>query len=264
MSKSHKISYYESRKLNHIDGVVHGFFGRNGGVSKGVYESLNCSPGSSDDVENVMQNRNLAMQALGLESESLYGLSQIHSTRIFTIKKGMQSDLPDGFRSGDAMVTQDRGVALSVLGADCAPVLFAAGNTPMVAAAHAGWGGAVKGIVAEVVEAMCQLGAAKETISACIGPCIHQPSYEVRDDFIRQLTALSDFPVDEFLLEKAGRHYFDLPEYLVRQCERSGIGQIENLGLDTYTREDEFFSYRRNTHRGEKEYGRQISVIGLP
>jgi len=210
-----------------------------------------------------MQNRTLVMDALGLASSTLYGLNQIHSTKVFHIKKGMPSGLADGFRYGDAMLTQDKGVALSVLGADCAPVLFAASNTPIVAAAHAGWGGAVKGIIAAVVDEMCKLGAQKEAINVSIGPCIHQRSYEVREDFIKQLNELSDFPTEAFLLEKAGRFYFDLPKYIEKQCELSGIGTIENLGLDTYALDNEFFSFRRNTHAGEKDYGRQISVISL-
>ncbi len=258
-----KIKSVKSSLLSQFDGIQHGFFTRNGGVSGGVYASLNCSPGSYDKIEHVMQNRALAMTALGLDTATLYGLNQIHSTKVFHIRKGMPSSLKDGFRHGDAMVTQDKGVALSVLGADCAPVLFAASNTPVIAAAHAGWGGAVKGIIAAVVDQMCKLGAQKEAITACIGPCIQQPSYEVREDFIQQLIALSDFSVEPFLLQKGDNIYFNLPAYLIKQCERSGIGSIEDLGLDTYALNDEFFSFRRNTHAGEKDYGRQISVISL-
>lgn len=250
----------KSNLLSTIDGVKHGFFTRNGGVSDGVYASLNCSPGSNDEINNVMENRQRVMAALGMEADELFGLNQIHSTRVFTITPGMPSA---NFRSGDAMVTQHKGLALSVLGADCAPILFAATNAPVVAAAHAGWKGAVTGIVAAVVDEMCKLGAEKQAITACIGPTIHQDSYEVREDFIQQLNDLSDFSTDAFLLEKAGRYYFDLPRFLEKQCQLSGIGQIENIGLNTYELEDEFFSFRRNTHAGEKEYGRQISVIAL-
>lgn len=254
-----KLEAKQSKLLNQIEGIKHGFFTKNGGASKGVYNSLNCSPGSNDNVDNVIQNRQRVMTALGLDSATLYGLNQIHSTKVFTVRKGMKAD----FRSGDALITKDRGVALSVLGADCAPVLFAASNTPIIAAAHAGWGGAVKGIIAAVVDEMCKLGANRENITACIGPTIHQESYEVREDFIKQLNILSGFPTDEFLLEKKGRFYFDLPKYLEKQCELSGIGQVENIGLNTYALEDDFFSFRRNTHAQEKEYGRQISVISL-
>lgn len=250
----------KSKLLSQIEGIQHGFFTRNGGVSKGVYASLNCSPGSNDDINNVMENRQRVMAVLGMESDELFGLNQIHSTRVFTITPEMPNEI---FRSGDAMVTQHKGLALSVLGADCAPILFAASNAPVVAAAHAGWKGAVTGIVAAVVDEMCRLGAEKQAITACIGPTIHQTSYEVREDFILQLNNLSSFDTDEFLLENGTRYFFDLPHYLEKQCQLSGIGLIENIGLNTYELEDEFFSFRRNTHAGEKEYGRQISVIAL-
>lgn len=258
-----KIEVKQSKLLSHIGGVSHGFFTKNGGVSEGVYASLNCSPGSNDNIDNVMQNRQRVMSALELESATLYGLNQIHSTTVFNISKGMPSDVKTGFRSGDAMVTKDKGVALSVLGADCAPVLFAASNTSVVAAAHAGWKGAVTGIVDAVVQEMCKLGAEKQAITACIGPTIHQASYEVQEDFITQLQSLSGFSTNAFLLEREGRFYFNLPKYLEKQCELSGIGQIENSVFNTYELEDEFFSFRRNTHAGEKDYGRQISVIAL-
>lgn len=259
-----KLIAKKSKLLSQFEGIKHGFFTRNGGVSSGLYGSLNCSPGSSDAIDNVMQNRQKVLDALEMgEKSTLYGLNQIHSTCVFTIKKGMPSSLQKGFRDGDAMITMDKGVALSVLTADCSPVLFSASNIPIVAAAHAGWGGAVKGIIANVVDEMCKLGAEKQAITACIGPTIQQQSYQVREDFIQQLNDLSDFNTNEFLDKRAGHVYFDLPKYIETQCQRSGIGQVENLDLDTYALEDEFFSFRRNTHAGEKDYGRHISVIGL-
>ncbi len=259
-----KLKAKQSNLLSQLEGVKHGFFTRNGGVSTGVYDSLNCSPSSDDAIDNVMQNRQRVLNTLALGRDStLYGLNQIHSTHVFTIKKGMPAGLQNGFRDGDAMITTDKGVALSVLTADCSPVLFSASNSPIVAAAHAGWGGAVKGIIANVVDEMCRLGAEKQAITACIGPTIHQSSYQVREDFIQQLNDFSDFNTDAFLDKRAERFYFDLPKYIEQQCERSGIEQVENLGLDTYVLEDDFFSFRRSTHAGEKGYGRQISVIGL-
>lgn len=207
------------------------------------------------------------MQALGADSgkgldeekAKLYGLYQIHSTKVYTISKDMPND---EYQKGDAMVTNERGVFLSVLGADCTPVLFSNSDGSIIGAAHAGWKGAVTGVVEAVVEEMCALGAKRETIRACIGPTIHQPSYEVQQDFIEQINDLSHIPVDQFLLEEQGRHYFNLPAYLQAQCQRSEI-LVEDLGLDTYTLKDEFFSYRRNTHEKLVDYGRQISVIGL-
>jgi len=253
-----EINYKKSALLTDIKGVRHGFFTKNGGVSSGVYTSLNCSPSSDDDAKNVIENRQRVMHTLGLEKAQLFGLNQIHSKQVHHINSISDTDFP----SGDALVTTQAGIALSVLGADCTPVLFASKTGEIIGAAHAGWRGAVIGIVEAVVAKMVDLGAKREDIVACIGPTIHQPFYEVQDDFITQLTTMSDFAVDEFLLEKEASTYFDLPSYLLEQCQRSRI-KAESLGLDTYALEDDFFSYRRNTHRNLIDYGRQISVIGL-
>ncbi len=203
------------------------------------------------------------MEALGVKRDTpdikLYGLHQIHSTKVYTILKAMPND---EFLKGDAMVTNERGVFLSVLGADCTPILFSNIDGSVVGAAHAGWKGAVTGIVEEVVNKMCELGAKRKEITACIGPTIHQPSYEVQQDFIDQLKSLSTIPSEQFLQKKQGKFYFDLPSYLLEQCKHSEI-MAENIGLDTYELEELFFSYRRNTHKGLKDYGRQISVIGI-
>ena len=246
-----------SQSLTAIEGIQHGFFTNQGGVSSGIYTSLNCGKSSQDEVQNVMQNRRRAMAALNLENARLYGLHQIHSTIVHQITAETDSDYP----AGDAYVTKEKGVAISVLGADCTPILFADKNASVIGAAHAGWRGAVSGIVQSVVEKMCQLGAHKDDIIAAIGPTIHQDSYEVQADFIKELNNLSAIPSSPFLKEKNSRFFFDLPGYLLEQCKLSGI-QAESLRLDTYKRED-FFSFRRNTHAGIKDYGRQISLICL-
>ena len=257
--KQHRaISYVHSEKLDQFDHICHGFYKKVGGVSSGIYDSLNCGPSSQDKPENVSENRTRVMASLGLESARLYGLHQIHSTQVHVVTPA--SD-PSVFQSGDGLVTCHKGLALSVLGADCTPILFASPNG-IIGAAHAGWKGAVSGMVEAMVTSLCALGANRHEIVACIGPTIHQPAYEVRQDFIQQLNALSAIPSEPFLAEDAGRFYFDLPAYLLEQCQRSGI-QTDNVGLDTYTLKDDFFSYRRNTHEGIKDYGRQISVIAL-
>ncbi len=253
-----EIDYKQSALFSAIKGVRHGFFTKNGGVSSGVYTSLNCSPSSDDKPENVRENRQRVMSVLGMEQAQLFGLHQIHSKHVHQINSVNDTNFPDG----DALVTTQQGIALSVLGADCTPVLFASKTGSVIGAAHAGWRGAVIGIVETVVKKMVELGERREDIIACIGPTIHQPFYEVQDDFIAQLETMSDFAVNDFLLEKEGGVYFDLPAYLQEQCQRSDI-KSESLGLDTYALEDEFFSYRRNTHRDLNDYGRQISVIGL-
>jgi hypothetical protein len=207
-----------------------------------------------------MENRSRSLAALGLHETKLKGLNQIHSTIVHVIDNTYNNSGKD-FYQGDALVTKQSGISLSVLGADCAPVLFADEQSGVIGAAHAGWKGAVSGMVEAVVTAMCEQGASRQNIHACIGPTIHQESYEVQDDFIQQLQSLSDFSTDQFLLNIDDRSYFDLPSYLLEQCKRSSISG-ENLGLDTYCLEDDFFSFRRNTHAGLKEYGRQMSVIG--
>ncbi len=251
--------FKQSTELAAITAIQHGFFTKNGGVSTGVYDSLNCSPSSDDKLESVLENRRRVMEALSAEDTKLYGLHQIHSTKVYTINKEMPNEK---YRKGDAMVTNERGIFLSVLGADCTPILFSNENGSVVGAAHAGWKGAVTGIVESVVEKMCELGAKREEITACIGPTIHQTSYEVQQDFIDQLTELSTIPSALFLQEKQDKFYFDLPNYLLEQCKHSKI-MAEDIGLDTYQLKDEFFSYRRNTHEGLTDYGRQISVIGI-
>jgi len=249
--------YQQSEILNSLAGIKHGFFGKSGGVSSGIYNSLNCGPMSDDSLDNVIENRWLALHALGLQESKLFGLSQIHSTKVHVINAKSSDD----FHQGDALVTKVKGFALSVLGADCAPVLFADRKAGVIGAAHSGWKGAVSGIIEAVVSTMCEEGASRSNIVACIGPTIHQDSYEVRDDFIQQLESLSDFATDQFVLHKGNKSYFDLPSYILEQCKRSQIN-AESLGIDTYT-SDEYFSFRRNTHAAEKDYGRQISIISL-
>ncbi|MEB8434224.1 peptidoglycan editing factor PgeF [Cocleimonas sp. KMM 6892] len=253
-----EVKYKQSSELSAIPRVKHGFFTKSGGVSSGIYDSLNCGPASADSLDNVIENRWRAIAALGLQESQLFGLNQIHSTKVYTIDKKSSDD----YHPGDGLVTREKGMALSVLGADCAPVLFADKSAGVIGAAHSGWKGSVSGIIESMVESMCAIGANRENIHACIGPTIHQKSYEVRDDFLLQLQSLSGFATDQFIKEEQDKFYFDLPSYLLEQCKRSQI-QGENLGLDTYELEDEFFSFRRNTHQGLKEYGRQISLICL-
>jgi len=250
--------YKQSETLKSLWGIKHGFFGKSGGVSSGIYDSLNCGPASLDSLDNVIENRWRAIHALGLEETKLFGLSQIHSTKVHVITAKSSDD----FHQGDALVTKVKGFTLSVLGADCSPVLFADRKAGVIAAAHSGWKGAVSGIIESVVSNMCEQGATRENIHACIGPSIHQDSYEVRDDFIQQLQSLSDFNTDEFIKIETDKSYFNLPAFILKQCSRSEIN-AESIGIDTYSNKDEYYSFRRNTHEGEKEYGRQISMICL-
>ncbi|WP_176500888.1 peptidoglycan editing factor PgeF [Sphingomonas sp. HMP9] len=243
--------------------VRHGFLGRRGGVSTGAYASLNVGIGSDDDPAAIAENRRRASEAV-LPGGTLVGLYQIHSADVVTVLAPFDDSLRP---RGDALVTNRPGVALGILTADCAPVLFADAEAGVVAAAHAGWKGALGGVTDATILAMEAIGARRDRIVAAVGPCIARASYEVDDAFIRRFCE-SDPANERFFADGRADHYqFDLEAYVVSRLADAGIGRIEALGLDTYAAKDEgvdrFFSYRRATHRGEPSYGRQISIIGL-
>ena len=235
-------------------GIAHGFFGREGGVSEGIYASLNCGPGSRDDPAAVAENRARAEAALG--AESLLSLSQVHSAMVHTMP--MWEVRPDG----DGMVTATPGLALGILTADCAPVLFADRKARVIGAAHAGWKGAHGGVLEATLDAMEKLGASRAGISAAIGPCISQQNYEVgfdfRDRFLEQGLRMRKFFVPS---DKEGHYRFDLEGYVAHRLTAAGTGSVEKLGICTYPPQNGFFSFRRTTHAGEPDYGRQISAI---
>ncbi len=248
--------------------IPHGFLGRRGGVSTGAYASLNVGIGSDDDPAAIAENRRRATEAV-LPGAKLVGLYQVHSADAVTVIEPFD----DAVRPhADALVTNRPGLALGILTADCAPVLFADREAGVVAAAHAGWKGALGGVTDSTILAMEAIGAHRDRIVAAVGPCIARASYEVDDGFIRRFCEADPenerFFADGRAVENRGdRYQFDLEAYVVSRLAVAGIGRIEALGLDTYTAKDEgddrFFSYRRATHRGEPSYGRQISIIGL-
>ena len=243
--------------------VRHGFLGRRGGVSTGAYASLNVGIGSDDDLAAIAENRRRASEAV-LPGATLVGLYQIHSADVVTVIAPFDDSLRP---RGDALVTNRPGLALGILTADCAPVLFADAEAGVVAAAHAGWKGALGGVTDATILAMEAIGARRDRIVAAVGPCIARASYEVDDAFIRRFCE-SDPENERFFADGRADHYqFDLEAYVVSRLAVAGIGRIEALGLDTYAGKDEsedrFFSYRRATHRDEPSYGRQISIIGL-
>lgn len=238
----------------------HGFFSRNEGVSAGIYESLNCGFGSNDEQAAVAENRRRVAQAMG--ADQLLTVHQIHSPHCVTVKEPWAvNDAPEA----DAMVTDRPGVALGVLTADCAPVLFAGEKQDgdmVVGAAHAGWGGALGGVLESVLDAMTALGTDPDTIRAVIGPCIGPQSYEVSDGFERPFIERHAEAADFFRpADAAGHLMFDLPAYVLFRLRRAGIDQAAWIGCDTYAEEKTYFSYRRATHRKEPDYGRQISCI---
>lgn len=252
--------------LGGIPHVRHGFFTREGGVSAGLYASLNCSFGSGDDPASVAQNRAIAMTALGLSPQALVTGYQLHSADVAVVDEPWRRE---NAPKVDGLVTARPGLALGILTADCVPVLLADSASGIVGAAHAGWRGAKAGIVGAVVEAMCRLGATRATIRAGIGPAIAKKSYEVGPEFPeiilgRPLKAGGDAEGGDALFSPAprsGHFLFDLAGYVTRRCREAGIGTIEQVAADTAAEEDRFYSYRRSVLRGEPDYGRFLSAI---
>ncbi|MDE2134768.1 MAG: peptidoglycan editing factor PgeF [Alphaproteobacteria bacterium] len=247
-----------SRNLSHPH-IAHGFFGRQGGVSEGIYTSLNCGPGSGDERAKVIENRRRAMEAFG--GTPLVTLYQIHSANVVAVRTPWEiGENPQA----DAMVTNLPGIALGILTADCAPVLFADAEAGVIAAAHAGWKGALEGVIAATVDAMERLGAARRRIAAAVGPCISQANYEVdsdfRAEFLRADSANARFFVPN---DRAGHFRFDLESYAAFRLDDAGIADVETFSACTYARKDDFYSFRRATHLGEKDYGRELSAITL-
>ena len=250
--------FYKSALLDNCSGVRHGFFSRRGGVSEGDFDSLNCGYLSGDNLDWVSENRNRVCQALG--SQAIMSLKQVHGDRVHVVDGSW-----DGSQivKGDGMVTMDPDIALGVLGADCAPVLFLDPVNQIVGAAHAGWKGAVLGVTDRVVETMCALGSDPGTIHVAVGPAIQLESYEVGAEFYENFCSLSSIQCREFFDFSNDTVYFNLPAYILKKLACAGINSRESLGIDTYGNEAEFFSYRRMCHRGEEQYGRQMGAIAL-
>jgi YfiH family protein len=246
---------HRAADLQKLPGIAHGFFGRDGGVSKGVYTSLNCGPGSRDDAAAVAANRARIIQVLAPGAE-LVSLAQIHSGTVHVVDGNWNFDLR---QDGDGMATALPGVMLGILTADCTPVLFADAQAGVIGAAHAGWKGAVAGVLENTVAAMTKLGAMPDRITAAIGPTISLANYEVGAD----LRARFDAADDRFFTasNRPNHYHFDLPGCARTRLERAGLRQISDLGLCTYPPDNGFFSYRRTTHLGEADYGREISAI---
>lgn len=247
--------------LNALEGIRHAFFGREGGVSQGLYASLNCGFGSSDEKAKVAKNRALAMECLGIEAERLVTPYQVHSPDAIAVSAPWR----DGETPrADALVTNQAGLAVGVLTADCAPVLLADPRAGVVGAAHAGWRGALAGVLESAVAAMEGLGARRENILAGIGPCIGKGSYEVGPEFPEPFLA-QDEQNGEFFApaKRAGHLFFDLKGYAARRLALMGLGDVQALPCDTLSEEDRFFSYRRSCLRGEADYGRALSAIAI-
>lgn len=248
--------------LNEVLRIRHGFFTRQGGVSEGLFASLNCGFGSSDNPDHVAANRKLAMETLEVPPHCLATVHQQHTTTVAVIGAEWEPGQPPVV--ADAMVTNRPGIALGILTADCAPVLLADRKANVIAAVHAGWRGALNGILDNAVQAMVALGAKTNRIAAAVGPCIAQRSYEVGPEF--PVPFLEQDGDNHFFFAASpneGRYFFDLPGYVARMLSKSSVSEVARTPCDTFREESRFFSYRRSVLKGEGDYGRNLSAIVL-
>ena len=244
-----------------LAGVRHGFFTRVGGVSEGIYGALNCGLGSRDERGRVLANRERVARHLGTDGARLLTCYQIHSATVVGVAEPWAADQQP---QADALVTTTRGLALGALAADCTPILFADADAGVIGAAHAGWKGALGGVIEATVGAMERLGAARGRIAAAVGPCIGPDNYEVGPEFEARFLAADPAHGGFFRRPAPGaRPYFDLPGFVAGRLTEAGIGRVAMVAECTYAQPERFFSYRRTTHRGEADYGRQISAIML-
>ena len=247
--------------LNDVSRVRHGFFTRQGGISEGIYESLNCGYGSGDDAAKVTANRKAALAVMEQPLSSLVTVRQEHTIKAIAV----DAPFPEDQRPvADALVTDRKNLVLGVLTADCAPVLFADGKAGVIGAAHAGWRGALAGILESTLKLMTDMGAKHQNIVVGIGPSITRRSYEVNRDFLIAFMAETNengYFFQESVVED--RYKFDLPGYISRKLSRLGVSTVTHTPCDTCLEADRFFSYRRSCLLGEENYGRQLSAIVL-
>jgi polyphenol oxidase len=251
----------EAPSLAALAGIRHGFFTRTGGVSDGIYASLNGGVGSRDAPARVAENRARMTAALAVQPERLLTAYQTHSADVVTADVPWS---PDARPRADAIVTRTRGLAVGVTTADCGPILFADAQAGVVGAAHAGWRGALQGVLEATIDALERCGADRGRLVVALGPMIRQPNYEVGPDLMQRF--LADDRGNDRYFRPSGRPdhaLFDLAGYVAARLGRAGIAAVEDLGLCTYAEEDRFYSFRRMTHRGEADYGRHLNAIAL-
>ena len=243
--------------------VRYGFFGRGGGISSGLYDSLNCGFGSEDKAALVAQNRALCASAIGLTYGDIASVYQIHSADIVTITDKQQLDER---QKADGLVTNIPDIALSILTADCTPLLFCDADNQVIGACHAGWRGAAQGVIQNTIEAMIALGAERASICAVIGPTIAQASYQIGQDMYQEVSQLAPEAKPFFMPDPraADKYLFNLPAFAADCASRSGLHHIYDLALDTYDESAKFFSHRRATHHQQTDTGRQMALIALP
>ncbi|RJF63556.1 peptidoglycan editing factor PgeF [Rhodopseudomonas palustris] len=249
-----------SPRLAALPGMRHAFFNRDGGVSQGIYAGLNGGIGSNDDPQHVAENRRRMAQTMGVAPERFLTLYQVHSPDVVVVETPWDNAARP---KADALVTTIPGIALGVTAADCGPILFADAEARVIGAAHAGWKGALTGVLEATLDAMAKLGATRSRVVAAIGPLIRQPSYEVGDEFVARFTSVDPAYARFFIpAARPGHAMFDLGGFIRMRLEAAGVAQIDDTGIDTYPDEN-FFSYRRSVHRAEPDYGRAVHAIAL-
>jgi len=247
-----------SKKLKKFENIKHCFFSRKNGVSKGYYKSLNCGLGSGDNKGNVLKNLELVSKEIGCKKESLITLNQKHSNRVIYFKdeKSIKNKL-----SGDAIISEVKNIGLGILTADCAPIFFYDPRKKIIGCAHAGWKGALNGIINNTVKKFNELNSNSSDLIAIVGPCIKKNNYEVKEDFLKKF--IIQDKKNEIFFERIDdqKYVFDLRGFINKEISKLNIKNIENIEMDTFAEEDFFYSYRRSCHNNEQDYGRCISVI---
>ena len=246
-----------SKKLSRLKEIKHGFFNNKGGYSTGIYKSLNCGPGSNDSTAKVIKNLRSVKKKIKKNSKNIFLLHQIHSNKFVFINKFSKNIKK---KNADAVITDIPKLPIGILTADCAPILIYDNKKKMIAAIHAGWKGAFKGIISKVINFMIKKGCEKRNIIAVIGPCIAQKSYNVREDFKRKFIK-KDKKNKIFFKKRKNLIYFDLPKYIKSQLKLMKIINLETINIDTFPKKNNFFSARRSLHLNHDDYGRNISLI---
>ncbi|MBL41979.1 MAG: hypothetical protein CMM49_04875 [Rhodospirillaceae bacterium] len=251
--------FFTSQNLTDIPWLKHGFFTRNGGFSNGVFKSLNCSLGSSDNKQNVLKNRNQILKSLNIQNSKLYIPNQVHGNKVWMIEnKNFNIKI-----YADALITNKKGIVLGILTADCAPLLIVDKNKKIIANVHCGWKGILNGIVENTIEKFIDMGSEKKDLIAAIGPCISPKSYQVKNDFINKFKNTEENFQDYFIFKNNKSVFFNLPLFIKVKLLNNELKNIYILDIDTYSNENNFFSYRRSFHKKESDCGRQLTILSI-
>ena len=248
----------KSKKLKKLKDISHGFFNKEGGKSKGIYQSLNCGPGSNDKKKHIKQNLKIVKNRISKKSKKIFLLHQTHSNKFIFVNKNFRAN--EKRLKADAIITNQKKLPIGILTADCAPILIYDNISKIVAAIHAGWKGAYKDIISKVIKFMLKKGCKPKNMCAVIGPCITKKNYNVREDFLRKFLKKTKKNTIFFKTRKKTT-YFDLPKYIKSQLKSNKISNIEHINIDTFEAKNKFFSARRSLRLNHADYGRNISII---